>query len=735
MKKPILFCLCFCCGFTYSLAAWESRSIADETIIQSSDHFEIRKKPKHDDGTANNVVVPESSASAALKTLEEVFVIYHNNLGLKEPFEGESVQYKTRVYVYENIDALYGGEDSYGPGLWLGVGSLIDQWGLAHEYTHGLQSHAGGLGNTAHAGWIYESHANWMAHQYIPTNVHCSEMLVNFPYLYYGSTRDRYCNWQYLEYFKEEHGFEEVNRLWTDSKRSSEQKEQTPFTAIQFIQNWDLASLNEDFGKWAQKNVTWDYSNGSTYRSSYGDYELSTRRNTWNTDRHSRVTMMNLLNESENQYISPDYWAPQRYGYNIVRLYPDNTSENSTIVLKFRGVIQEKNASSNYSCYGNLSDWYDQYYSWCNLIPDEVADPGSSWHWGLVAVSSDGSPRYSMLQSGTGSDLEFEVKSNDQALYMVVVATPTVEQTVLWDQFYYSIYRYPYMIGLENAKPEGFQANAWEPASLSNYTVHSNGGGYVSNTANVEPTVYVGPKAVVSGGTLSGTVRVEDFAVVSGGTISGNVVIRGRALVSGGVMSDYAILEDDAWLVSGTIKENAKVGALSIVKNSTISGSAEFYGVMWPLSDKTLTGTAQLRGDLEMNFSSTVNSGVFYGILGNADLTNSQFGASLTQPPVEVTASIEDASWWNLTSGTTLKVSSKELKCSVRNINENQWQVFFPKGTQSLSLVDLNGKIISRFNVTSVESQVISLRNKSKGTYLLVVKGSFGQFVQKIISD
>ena len=44
-------------------------------------------------------------------------------------------------------------------------------------------------------------------------------------------------------------------------------------------------------------------------------------------------------------------------------------------------------------------------------------------------------------------------------------------QTILWDQFYYSIYRYPYMIEVEN------------------------GGGYVSNNANVAASAYVGDNA------------------------------------------------------------------------------------------------------------------------------------------------------------------------------------------------------------------------------------------------
>ena len=37
----------------------------------------------------------------------------------------------------------------------------------------------------------------------------------------------------------------------------------------------------------------------------------------------------------------------------------------------------------------------------------------------------------------------------------------------------------------------------------------------------------------------------------------------------------------------------------------------QVYGVMWAVADKTLNGTAQLRGDLENNFTQTISKGVF----------------------------------------------------------------------------------------------------------------------------
>lgn len=200
---------------------------------------------------------------------------------------------------------------------------------------------------------------------------------------------------------------------------------------------------------------------------------------------------------------------------------------------------------------------------------------------------------------------------------------------------------------MENGKPEGYQANAWKPASTSG-AKHANGGGWVSSKATVAATAYVGPDAVVNGGTVSGNARIEDFSVVNGGTISGNAVVRGRALVTAGTISDDAVLEDDAWLVSGSISGKAKVGALSIIVNSTIKDNAQVYGVMWAVADKKLSGTAQLRGDLENNFTKELTSGVFYGMVDDGMLSDATYGANRTSAPVEATADISNATWYSI---------------------------------------------------------------------------------------
>lgn len=736
-------------GVCYAVT-WENQCASNGfTFIKDSEHFEVCKKAKTDDGVANNVSIPEADAEGVLQSLEKVFSFYTDSLGWMLPFpKSPDKKLKSNIYVFENslMSSLYGGTDyvkalngEYGPGMWIGVGSLKDYWGTSHEFAHGLQGVAGWMGNNSHAGWFAESHANWMAHQYNPDDAHCSEYLINYPYLYYGSTRDRYCNWQFLEHLKETfgggtRGAKEVNRLWMESIHDGEdgRMEQTPFTAMLMVYQWSLEDLNREFGKFAMKNATYEYAPAkkSLYKKTWGDYEFSTRRDVsgWdNYRRHTRVTMLNKIPGEANRYVVPSYWAPQRFGYNIVRIYPDSAGK---VTVKFRGIVQHQKTVNGYNCFGdNTDDYKGRHYSWCNYAPDALPDPRSQWAVGLVAEGSDGTPRYSELLLDTAGNLEIKTKADDKALWLTVTAAPSEMQLILWDQFYYSIYRYPYMIEVVNGKPEGYNRDFWKPAGFNGstaagYSQHANGGGWVSSKANVDASAYVGPDAVVNGGTVSGNARIEDFAVVNGGKISGNAIVRGRALVSDGTVADDAILEDDAWLVSGSIAGSAKVGAISIIVNSKISGNAQVYGVMWALNGKTLSGTAQLRGDLENNFDREITKGIFYGMVNTDMLDNPNFGANLTVPPTEATASFDDAKWY--------KIAADDVQDTIRTtlaakISTSQQEIF--------AVFDMKGAFLGRFGSLSGDS-VLEMRKSLKklglGRGIYVVYGLKSHKTKKV---
>lgn len=703
--------------------------------INSSDHFAVCVFDGYYGGIYNSITVDSAQVERTLNILESAFHFYHDSLKwmLPQP-SNPSHKIKNNVYLFNDqvINYLYGGRDGEAcdgngecsAGIWAGESQKYAYMQLAHEYAHGLQSFAGDIGEGCFAGWIVESHANWTMHQHLSNKVpDGSEQLIDFPYIYYGSSRDLYNNWHFLEHLKEKFGggvvgARKVNKIWTDSPKGI--VDQTPFDAMLAVfDNWTLDSLNDEFGRFAMKQATLEYekSHKKIYREKWGDYEFSTRRSNDDARKansHARVTMLNRIDSADNRYISPSYWAPQRWGYNLVRIYPDTVGR---VKVKFRGIVQDEKVVNGYDCF----DRHDSNgVHWCNYSPDQVPNPASGWRVGLVAEGADGTPRYSEMKSGTAFNLDIETRADDKALWLAVAATPTEMHKILFDQFYYSIYRYPYMVQINNGKPEGYNKNFWEPADTSNYRRHENGGGFVSNTAYVAPSVYVGPNAVVNGGKMIGNVRIEDFAVVDGGTFDGNVIVRDRAFISAGYFRENAVIEDDAWIVSGNIRGNAKIGALSVIKNSKIKDDAKIYTVFMPLDNMNVSGTAQLLGDFEPDPYEPMKDytkGVFYGNIDTNKVNNDNFGANRTEPMVEVTASIENAEWYRIPED-----YYRVQKPIVASISPAQ-NTKLKATDETFHVFDLMGKRLGSVNMTQGVSLSETLHAAGLKSGLYLVRG------------
>jgi hypothetical protein len=487
-----------------------------------------------------------------------------------EPFCQSANKSKVSIVIHSDYGLTGGCWGNGLPGMWVGPGATADHWGLAHEFTHSWQCSVGtGLqcGNANTCGWVFESHANWSAQQlpeYHASNVHCSEMFANVPHIYLGSTRDRYCNWQFMEYLKDKYCYQAVNDIWLASPRGSD-----PFTNIMTSRGWSVSQLNDFFGEWAMHNVTWDYQDpapestaggnqGALYRTNYG---IATDES--QTQRRLRIVQLEPLDSSyatNRRFVSPFYWSPQRWGYNVVQLLPDAGA--TSVSVTFRGVIQ--------------------------------SGANADFRWGLVATDAGiTTPRYSQLQHGTDGALSFCVKPGE-SLFLVVMATPSVQQTILWDQAYPSIYRYPYMVELGGAWPSGYPGGQ-QAACPSGLSRVANGGGCGPST--LPASVYVGPFAtVLAGATVSGTARIEDHATVVNGTVSG-----------------------------GTVGALTLVGSTTAPYNAnpfSISGSAKAQSTFYPLgffeSGQSISGTAWLFGDIEFRGQGfSESSGSFYGYVDN----------------------------------------------------------------------------------------------------------------------
>lgn len=555
-------------------------------LQMESAHFALHWKP----GTVDAEV-----AKAAAAHLEYVWSYFLGTLKFPEPHCGSGEKFKVNAYVGVGY-GLTGGTDQLGHmGMWIDPGALKDRFGLAHELTHALQAATGRLMDSPHTGWLFESHANWMTVQ-LPEfrqNTHCSVLLKQYPHLYYGSTRTRYCNWQFLEYLKDKHGFETVNAIWRTAPGNDDPARLTadPFSVLQHNMGWTQDQLNDTFGDWALHNANWDYTNpdgsdqGAVFRHNYGTYDQTTGAGILS------ATVLDPIDLKRRRFAVPEMWAPQRWGYNVVKLHPD--AAQSRVTVTFRGVVQQASAVAS------LPGLADE--------PETIPPPASDWRWGLVAVGADGKSRYTPLQRGAKGAASIEVQSSDTGLYLVVMATPSQMQKIRWDQPYYSIYRYPWMVQFEGAMPDRWQPGAGDPVAGGHR--HANGGGWVGPNASVAKSAWVGPYARVISGTVSDKVRIEDHAVVLD-----QAQVRDEAVISG-----LTVLRGDT-----VVRDKAQAATAML-------GIGEYEkGIV-------LSGTARNIGDVEQRGGSAA-TGVFYGFVDPGTVQDAQHGAALTAPVPEVTA-------------------------------------------------------------------------------------------------
>lgn len=576
-----------CVAGTWAVAAPDPNDAVNSAlpVRYETGHFAFRWR----DDVGN-----EADARAAGAFMEMAWSYFIDRIDLLQPFCGSAAKRKVNVFIGAGY-GLSGGIDATGtPGLWIGPGGLLDHWGLAHELTHALQGGTGALQDSPYAGWLWENHANWMTHQ-LPefrSDTHCSVFLVNYPHLYYGTTRMRYCSWQFFEYLKNRFGYRAVSDIWNKAPRRGQPGFETadPLEVLMTNQGWTLSQLNDAFGDWAMRNANWDYTDldgtdqGAVYRRSYGDYAPQ------EADRFLRSTILDPIDLPNRRFAVPAAWAPQRWGYNIVRLHPDAGS--ASVTVDFRGVVQQASATATLP---GLA-----------LDPPAIDPPSSDWRWGLVAVGADGKSRYSPLGRGADGRATLALRTGDTGLYMIVVGTPSTFHHIRWDQGYYSIYRYPWMVQFTGAMPERYQADS--PNPVPGGRRHANGGGWVAADATVDAGAYVGPYARVLSGSVLGRARVEDHAVVYGGTLRDDARAAGLSVIRGDTQ----------------LRDQARVA-------TTFLGIGEYdKGIVF-------SGTAQMIGDVEQRGASAAQ-GVYYGFVAPGIERDARAGANLRVPVPEVTA-------------------------------------------------------------------------------------------------
>ncbi|HSF88268.1 MAG TPA: DUF6055 domain-containing protein, partial [Saprospiraceae bacterium] len=370
---------------------------------------------------------------------------------------------------------------------------------------------------------------------------------------HWSSTRHHYQAFVFLQFIKEQDGISMINRMWNESNIGEH-----PLETYKRLKGIDQEALNDMFGEYAMRNVNWDYEIGDLLRE---------RASTLESKFVSHLTFIpEAVDTSRGWYRIPNHLAPQDYGYNIIRLYPESIPGCDQRIIHLR-------------------------------LEGQFIFPGhdiTGWRFGLVARNQDNQTRYSPLYQ-SGEEIVFELEDDEQELFLVVTGAPQVHHNYAWEIGFPRIYRYPYEFIIENAWPEGFQPGYRKADSGIPGAPHSNGGGFVANTASVDATAYVGPKAqVLDQARVTGDAKILDYAIIRNNAFIGDSAsISGRAIV-GEDASVYgrARVEEEAHVFGGcTIYDDTR-----ITGNSLIFFTSAYDDAV--LRDNTFCWGATLYGDI-----------------------------------------------------------------------------------------------------------------------------------------
>jgi len=484
---------------------------------------------------------------------EDLYHLYTENLALrssvvsnKREFRGDGIKYKIPNQPSKGSWMGWDGKRGFGWGC-QGAGHINP-----HELVHGLQGMTGGTMQ----GNYWEAHANFPQtyagiYQTVPPGC-CSRVSMFFP----ANGRCYYHARLMFEHLAQtpEYGPMFISKLWYDGG-TKESKNEYPWTAFTKLDPDPSTPLAYEWTRMVQKCVTWDF-------EIYGDkpddlYKADAERNRGEMLRYGRTTL-DRIPYDRDWWRPPKETTPQQLAYNICPL--TITGDRATAHLA--GYVSKAR--------------------------------GSDWRAAFVGVTAEGKPVYGKM-GGVGDTVSLNT-TGAKELYLVVCATPTkvlpIDMTGDFRSFEQE--KFPYRVRLTGCKPlDVLQSEKPDVAGAP----HSNGGGFVAATAEVESTAYVGPHAQVLGKSeISGQARVENYAVVRDSTVRGHAVLSGHALVEGGsVVQDYARVRD--WgRVRGraTVRDYAKVIEHGTMQGKSCGGFAVIKGVAW--SSGPVRGSAMLDG-------------------------------------------------------------------------------------------------------------------------------------------
>ncbi|MEI6412175.1 MAG: DUF6055 domain-containing protein [Bacteroidota bacterium] len=495
---------------------------------------------------------------AVLDTMEYIYARF-KQLGFMDDAPGTNLsKYKVVIVMYgtwgpDGAQGFANGGDADGiiGAFWVHPNGIRDGGVAAHEFTHSMQAQntidyrtAHGLGGSWYnAGIFWETHANYMRNLIYPNAVGAWGMDV-YHLETWGDWKNTYENYALLMAIHLSEGSEMIARLWRESDSY-----EYPLQTYKRINGYTQAQFNDSLYQYARRMATYDFDlyglgdNFRKYRQNDLMYSLQSAHATYN--------ILKPVPGNAERYVMPIEQAPEEFAYNVIPLYPN--ADSCAVIVKFKGHTE--------------------------------ANTHAGWRYGFVAAKPDGKvSRYSQTYSANEAEINFALQGDESNLYLVVMGAPfdqitTTDTNDTWHG-YPKHFRFPYELAINGAVPEGFQAPAQFRAQLKiDGHLHPNGGGFVQNSANVSPSVYVGAHAMVLGNAvLSDSVRIDHTAIVRDATMSGDALVLDNAVVQGGTFSDHATIKGHAYVENVTMLENALIGMRPVVINYDLSGNIEVGG-------------------------------------------------------------------------------------------------------------------------------------------------------------
>ncbi len=554
------------------------------------------------------------------KNLEACWDVYMIDLEMEPPSQSTNLgmrdgnHYKTNIYI--SGTGLSGMADdwaymSYDNGGFAYMFCCVDSmqynppsWVLPHEFGHVLTAHQLGWNSNKYSYAWWEAMGNWYREQYLYSDYSTDEtghgtdffetymknLSLTFP-----CGRDFYAAWPFLQYLTENpDNLQGYGKSFIKTMLQEGQVDEYPFDMVERLAE---ADIKDTLGHFAKHMAGLDFENGNAYRARLNELLA---QGSWNWQQI--YTMLEPVAGVGNTYQVPTERAPQYAGLNIIPL--NNTAPSFDVTL--------------------------------NGLTNRV---GADWRACVVQQMADGACTYSELFSD-GDTVSVSAVSGAE-VYLVVIATPdldTITKVGLpagsGSEFseevvpFKSKEQYPYSVtfsdGISIKKREvQTGANWWE-----SYHTHPNGGGTVSDNANVADSVYVGPNAKVLGSAVvSGNARIEDYAVVQdNATVSDNAVIAGYAIIAENAQISGNARVDDTALVMG----RAQVSGYSrVIESACVYGSykmtdnAVAKGMAFCMVDGSISGQGAVDGDYYDDGNKTVSKGTAFGWVSSQEYVNS----------------------------------------------------------------------------------------------------------------